>query len=153
MAKAKAIPEGMHTVTAQLRLEGAAQALDLYAKAFGAEERGQRAMDPSGKKVWHAELKIGDSIVFVNDPAPEMGAPAKPAALWLYVDDVDAAFARATGAGLVAKMPPADMFWGDRMCKVDDRFGVEWNIATHVKDLTPEEMKKAEAAFIASMKK
>jgi uncharacterized glyoxalase superfamily protein PhnB len=152
MAKVKAIPEGFHTVTAQLRLDDAAEAIELYRKAFGAEERVPRAMDPSGKKVWHAELKLGDSIVFVNDPAPEMGAPAKAANLWLYVEDVDAAFARATGAGMTAKMPPADMFWGDRMCQVSDRFGMEWNIASHVKDMTPDEMKKAEADFIASMK-
>jgi uncharacterized glyoxalase superfamily protein PhnB len=153
MAKVKAVPEGLHTVTPHLRVDGAAEALELYARALGAEEMPGRALDPSGTKVWHAMVKIGDSMVFVSDAAPEMGAPAKPASLWVYAEDVDGAFARASAAGLKAVMPPMDMFWGDRMAKLEDRWGNEWNLATHVKDMTPEEQKQAADEFVAKMNK
>jgi PhnB protein len=140
MAKVNAIPEGFHTVTPQLSLENAAEAIELYKKAFGAEER-SRAIDPSGKKVWHCELRIGNSPLFVNDVFPEMGGKPFPASMWLYVENVDQAFQRAVAAGCKATMPPADMFWGDRFSKVVDKW-----------DMTPDEMKKAEQAFVASMK-
>ena len=154
MAKAShPIPPGMRTVTAMLAVDGAAEAIDLYARAFGAVELPGRAPDPSGKKIWHAEIRIGDSIVFVNDASPEMGNPARPSALWLCVEDCDAFYARAVAAGLKSEMPPMDMFWGDRHARVSDKFGNAWAIATRVEDLTPEEMKVKEAAFIASMKR
>jgi uncharacterized glyoxalase superfamily protein PhnB len=143
----------MRTVTAMLAVDGAAEAIDLYARAFGAVELPGRAPDPSGKKIWHAEIRIGDSIVFVNDASPEMGNPARPSALWLCVEDCDAFYARAVAAGLKSEMPPMDMFWGDRHARVSDKFGNAWAIATRVEDLTPEEMKVKEAAFIASMKR
>ena len=152
MAKVSAIPDGMHSVTANLTVDGAAEAIAFYARAFGAEEV-TRAMDPSGKKVWHAMLRIGDSIIFVNDAAPEMGAVPMPTKLWIYGDGVDAAFKRATDAGGRAGMPPTDMFWGDRMGQVTDRWGNIWMLAQHIRDLNPAEMKKAEDAFIADMKK
>jgi uncharacterized glyoxalase superfamily protein PhnB len=152
MAKVKAVPEGMHTVTPALALDGAAEAIELYKRAFGAEEI-SRAPDPSGKKLWHAQIRIGSSMVFVNDVFPEMGATAKPSRLYLYLEDVDAAFKRAADAGLTVTMPVADMFWGDRMGGLKDKWGNEWTIATHMKDLTPAEMKQAEDAFVASMKK
>jgi PhnB protein len=153
MAKVKAIPEGMHTVTSQLTLDGAAQAIEFYKKAFGAQEL-SRAMDPTGKKVWHASLRIGDSTIFVNDAMPEMGGPgAQPSRLWLYVEDVDGAYKRATQAGAKALMPPTDMFWGDRYGNVTDAWGNEWGIAQHVRDLSPAEMKKAQDAFVAQMAK
>ncbi len=153
MAKVKALPEGLHSVTPQLRVDGAAEAITMLGAALGAEELPGRALDPSGTKIWHAAIRIGDSVLFVSDAAPEMGAPAKPASLWIYSEDVDAAYARATGAGLKSSMPPMDMFWGDRMAKVEDRWGNEWNLATHVKDLTPEEMKRAGDEFVAKMNK
>lgn len=152
MANVKPVPEGMHTVTPQLVMDGAAEAIELYKKAFGAEEI-DRALDPSGKKIWHAMLRFGDSMVFVNDAFPEMGGAPIKARLFLYLGDVDAAHKRAVDAGLTSVMPPADMFWGDRLCGLLDKWGNAWNIATHVKDMTPEEMQKAGEEFAANMTK
>jgi uncharacterized glyoxalase superfamily protein PhnB len=149
---ARAVPEGMHTVTPVLVVKECAKAIEVWKKAFGAEEL-SRAVDPSGAKVWHAALRIGDSTVFTNDEMPEMGSPATPSRLWLYVENADAAFERATKAGCKPVMPPADMFWGDRMGQVVDSWGNAWTIATHVKDLSPAEMKKAQDEFIAQMQK
>ncbi len=148
----KPIPAGYHTITAQLAIEGAAKAIDFYQKAFGAEVK-DKAIDPSGQKVWHASLQIGDSMLFVNDVFPEMGGTPSHSNLWLYVTDVDASYKRAVDAGATSTTPPADMFWGDRMANLSDPFGQRWTLATHVKDMTPDEMKKAEADFVASMKK
>jgi PhnB protein len=148
----KPIPPGYHTITTQLAIDGAAEAIEFYKKAFGAEQI-DRAVDPSGKKVWHASLRIGDSMLFVNDVFPEMGATPSQTSLWIYVTDCDASCKRATEAGAKATMPPTDMFWGDRMGQVTDPYGQKWTIATHVKDMTPEEMKAAEAAFVAQTKK
>src|SRR5262249_37292873 len=120
-------------------VDGADQAIDFFQRAFGAEVR-MRAPDPSGKKVMHGDLRIGSSVFFVNDVFPEMGGFRQTAALWLYVEGVDAAFDRAVKAGATVKMPPMDMFWGDRMCSVSDPFGNTWNLAQHVKDMTPDEM-------------
>jgi PhnB protein len=152
MAKVKPIPEGLHTITPHIVVEGAADAIAFYQKAFGAEER-MRAPDPSGKKIWHAVLRFGDSSVFINDAFPDMGGGAKTIKLWLYSDNVDGVFARAVEAGAKVNMAPADMFWGDRMAQVSDRWGNEWSLAQHTKDLTPEEMKKAQDDFVAKMKK
>ncbi len=152
MAKVKAVPEGMHTLTAQIAIEGAAEAIDFYKKAFGAEEV-SRAMDPSGAKVWHAALRIGDSQFFINDVFPEMGGGARVATLWIYLDGVDAAFKRAVDAGATVRMPVSDMFWGDRMGSLSDKWGNQWTIAQRVKDMTPEEMKKAGDEFAAQMQK
>ncbi|HJZ83734.1 MAG TPA: VOC family protein [Polyangia bacterium] len=147
---AKAVPEGLHTLTPALTLEGAAEAIEFYKRAFGAVEM-MRAPDPSGKRIWHAVLRIGDSAFFMNDAFPEMGARPSPARLWIYLEGVDAAFKRATDAGAQVKTPVADMFWGDRIGTVIDRWGNEWNIAQHIKDLTPDEIKKAQDAFVAQM--
>ena len=139
---AKPIPDGMHSVTPQLTVEGAADAIEFYKEAFDAVEI-DRAPDPSGKKVWHASIRIGNSVVFVNDAFPEMGgAPAK-VSLWLYGDNVDAAFKRAIDAGAHVKMPLSDMFWGDRMGSVVDRWGNQWTLAQHTKDLSPAELAHA----------
>jgi uncharacterized glyoxalase superfamily protein PhnB len=146
----KPIPEGLHTVTPALTVDGAAEAMAFCQAAFGAEER-SRAMDPSGKKIWHAEVRIGDSVLFFNDTFPEMGATANTTRLWLYFPDVDAAFRRATAAGAKVVMPPADMFWGDRMGVLDDRWGNRWTLAQRVKDLTHEEMDRAGKEFAAEM--
>ena len=149
---AKPIPDGYHTITAQLSIDGADKAIAFYEKAFGAETK-DKAVDPSGKKIWHAELRIGDSIIFANDTMPEMPQTPRQARLWIYTEGVDRAFQRAKDAGLKAAMPPADMFWGDRMAEVHDRWGNQWVLAQHVKDLSPAEMKKAQDDFVASMKK
>jgi PhnB protein len=146
------IPKGYHTITAQLSIDNATQAIEFYVKAFGAEVE-NKAPDPSGKKVWHAALRIGDSMLFVNDVFPEMGGSPSHTGLWLYVKDVDASYKRATDAGAKATNPPADMFWGDRMAHVVDPFGQKWTLATRVKDMTPEEQGKAAEAFAAGMKK
>jgi PhnB protein len=150
---AKPIPEGMHSVTPALAVEGCAEAIETWKKAFGAEELA-RASDPSGKKIWHAALRIGDSTVFCNDYSPEMNAAApRQARLWIYLGGVDSAFERAKGAGLKVVMPPADMFWGDRIAEVHDRWGTQFVLAQHMKDMTPQEMKKAQDDFVAGMKK
>jgi uncharacterized glyoxalase superfamily protein PhnB len=149
---AKAIPEGLHTLTTQLSIDGCDKAIEWFKRAFGAELL-SRAPDPSGQKVWHASLRIGDSVLFVNDVFPNMGGGAETASLWLYSENVDAAWKRAIDAGAKQTMPPADMFWGDRMGSLIDPFGNRWTLAQHIKDLTPEEMKKAQDAFVASMKK
>ncbi len=147
---AKAVPEGMHTLTAQLTIDGCDKAIEWYQKAFGAELVA-RALDPSGKKVWHAMMRIGDSMFFLNDTFPEMGGHAQPASMWIYTDNVDQKWKRAVDAGGKPLMPLADMFWGDRMGTLTDPFGNRWSLAQHMKDLTPEEMDKARDAFVASM--
>jgi uncharacterized glyoxalase superfamily protein PhnB len=152
MAKVKPVPEGFHTVTPAITVEGCAEAIETWKKAFGAEET-TRAPDPSGKKIWHAALRIGDSMIFTSDAAPEMGNQASKTKLWLYLENVDSAFKRAVAAGCTATMQPADMFWGDRMGTVTDRWGNQWTLAQHVKDMTPAEMKKAQDEFVAQMQK
>ena len=143
-------PDGFHAITPQLSVEDAARAMDLYKKAFGAVEVA-RVADPSGKKIWHAVMRIGDSLFFVNDVFPDMGGAPSRAQLWVYVPDVDALYKQAVGAGCTGKMPPADMFWGDRMANLGDAFGQSWTFATMVKEMTPEEQKRAGEEFIKNM--
>jgi PhnB protein len=153
--KVKTIPEGYHTMTAALTVNDAARAIDFYKRAFGAEEK-FRMEGPQGK-IGHAELKIGDSILMLGDEMPGMGnrAPStlggSPVNLFLYVNDVDAAFKRAVDAGAKVDMPLADMFWGDRYGKLTDPFGHTWSMATHKEDVAPEEMKKRADAAMAKM--
>ena len=149
---AKAIPQGMHTVTPSITVDGCTDAIEIWKKAFGAEEL-SRAPDPTGKKIWHAALRIGDSTIFTSDAAPEMGNDPWKTRLWLYFENVDSAFKRATGAGLKATMPPTDMFWGDRFGKFKDPFGHEWSVATTKEQLSPEEMKRRGEAFAKQMRK
>jgi PhnB protein len=151
MAKAKrAVPEGYSTVTPSLVLDDAAAAIAWYGKALGAEEL-NRSSGPDGK-IMHAELKIGDSRLMLNDAvmglksAKDLGG--SPASLWLYVDDCDALFNRAVAAGAAVMMPMGDMFWGDRFGAVIDPFGYRWSIATHKEDLSPAEIKEREAAWM-----
>ena len=149
MAKAKSpIPEGFHTVTPQLILDNAAQAIDWYKKALGAEEV-SRAIGPDGK-IMHAELKIGNSHIMVNDAMGGAKGPkafgGSPMSLWVYVEDCDALFNRAVGAGAKVEPGPmgqiSDQFWGDRCGTINDPQGYRWTIATHKEDLTPQEMKQ-----------
>src|SRR5258706_2892383 len=151
MAKAKhAVPEGHHTVTPQLTLDNAVQAIDWYKKAFGMEEVA-RAVGPDGK-VMHAELRIGDSRIMMNDAMMGGKGPktigGSPMSLWIYVEDCDALFNRAVGAGAEVRMAVADQFWGDRTGNLTDPHGYSWTIATHKEDLTPEEIKQRQDEFM-----
>jgi PhnB protein len=150
---AKAIPDGYHTVTPSLVVRGAARAIELYKKAFGAQER-MRMASPDGAAIMHAELSIGDSTIMLSDEQPQMNCVGPQTlggttgALFLYVPDVDGAFKRATDAGCTVLMPVTDMFWGDRFGQVEDPFGHRWGLATHKEDLTPEEIgRRAREAF------
>ena len=143
----KPIPEGYRTITATLSIDGAAQAIEFYKKAFSAEERG-RFMTPDNTRLMHGEIKIGDSIVMLGEENPQKGCPgpqslgATTVSLFLYVPDADRVFNQALAAGAKSVMPVADMFWSDRAGTVSDPFGHQWTIATHVEDVAPEEMKR-----------
>jgi len=140
---AKAIPEGYYTVTPHLVVKDAGGAIEFYKKAFGAEEVFR--MPGPGGKVMHAELKIGNSHVMINDEMPDYGAlgpqsiGGTPVTLHLYVNDVDSTFKRAISAGGKEEMAVADMFWGDRYGKLVDPYGHKWSVATHKEDVSPEE--------------
>lgn len=151
------VPQGCHTVNVHLSLKGAGDAIDFYKKAFGAEEILRLAM-PDGQTIMHAEIRIGDCTVMLAEDMPMNPGVASPQALGgtsvcilLYVDDADAWFQRAVDAGCEANMPVSDMFWGDRYGMVTCPFGHRWEIATHTKDLTPEEIGKAAQEFFSSM--
>ena len=147
MTKIKPIPDGMHTVTPHLVCAGASDAIEFYKKAFNAVEEG-RLPGPQGK-LMHAMIRINGSAVMLVDEFPEWGSFGPKAlkgssvTIHLYVEDVDAAVARAVGAGAKITMPLEDMFWGDRYCKLEDPFGHHWSIATHVRDVSPDEMREA----------
>lgn len=151
----KHVPEGYHTVTPSLILSNAAEAIEYYKKALGATE--VMRMPAPGGKIGHAEIKIGDSLIFLSDEWPNMGGKspqtlgAYTGGLYLYVPDVDSAFDRAIKAGGKAGMPVQDMFWGDRMGSFTDPFGHQWTLATHVKDLSPEQMEEGAKAFQKQM--
>jgi uncharacterized glyoxalase superfamily protein PhnB len=154
MSKAvSTIPQGSRAVTPYLIIQDAARAIDFYKAAFGAEEL-CRMPGPDGHRIMHAELKFGDSQFFLCDEFPSMGARSPkalggtPVSIHLYTEDVDALHDRAVKAGATSKMPPANMFWGDRFAKLTDPFGHEWALSTHVEDVSPEEMgRRAEAEF------
>jgi PhnB protein len=154
MAKAaKPVPEGYHTLTPQLVLDNAAQTIDWYKKAFGAEEV-SRSAGPDGK-IMYAELTIGDSRFMVNDPVMGSKGPqafgGSPASLWLYVENSDALFNRAVAAGAKVQMPLGDQFWGDRGGAVSDPSGYTWWIATRKEDLTTPEIRKRAEEFFKQM--
>src|SRR3954468_5923316 len=154
MAQAKSpVPEGFHTITPHLIFDNAAEAIEWYKKALGAEEK-SRAIGPDGK-IMHAELQIGNSRIMLND-AMGGGKSAKtlggsPVSLWVYVPQCDIVFNRAVGAGAVVPEGPmgkmADQFWGDRCGALVDPFGYHWTIATRKEDLTREEMDRRAAEF------
>ncbi|HYX65033.1 MAG TPA: VOC family protein [Burkholderiales bacterium] len=144
---AKSTPEGMHSVTPHLVCAGAAQAIDFYKQAFGATELA-RLPGPQGK-IMHAAVRIGDSTVMLADEMPEYGSlgpkslKGSPVTIHLYVPDADAFVARAAKAGAKVTMPVAEQFWGDRYGRIEDPFGHHWSVATHVRDVSGEEMKQA----------
>jgi PhnB protein len=151
----KPIPDGYHTVTPYLAVEDAAAATDYYKQVFGAKERVR--MDAPDGKIGHAELEIGDSLVMLADALPQFStrAPtevgATTASIFLYVEDVDAVVKGAVDAGATVLMEVADQFWGDRFGTVQDPFGHQWSVATHVEDVPPEEIEeRAKAAMAAA---
>jgi PhnB protein len=147
----KAIPDGYYSLTPYLVCKGAAKAIDYYTRVFGAQEIVR--MPGPGGQIMHAEVKIGNSMLMLSDENKERGALSPetiggtPASIMFYTDDVDAVYNRAVSAGAKGEMPPADMFWGDRMGNLVDPFGHKWAIATHKEDVTPDEMQKRMAAI------
>jgi len=142
----KPVPDGYHTATPYLIVDGGATAIEFYQRAFGAKEI-MRVPAPGGK-VGHAEIKIGHSVIMLADEAPEMDARSpksyggSPVSILLYVADVDTQFAQAVAAGGTATRPVADQFYGDRSGSLKDPFGHTWHISTHKEDVSPEEIKK-----------
>lgn len=141
--KVTPIPKGYNSVTPYLILSQAAKAIEFYKKVFGAKER--MRMEYSGK-IGHAELKIGDSVIMLADECPEKGAISPKGSagvcIHLYVKDVDAVFKKAVSAGGKVLREVNNMFYGDRSGGIEDPFGHQWNIATHVENVTPAKLKK-----------
>jgi PhnB protein len=152
---AKPIPEGYHALTPSVAVERAAEAIEFYKRAFGAAER--MRMPGPGDTIAHAELEIGDSVLMLSDPFPQ--STVKPpkqlggttVGIFLYVEDVDEVVQQAVDAGAIVTMPVEDQFWGDRFGVVADPFGHQWMIATHVEDVSPEEMAERGKQAMASM--
>ena len=147
MNKVKGVPENLTAVTPHLVVAGAAQAIDWYAKAFGATEE-MRMPAPDGR-LMHACVRINGAAIFLVDEMKEWGAigpkalKGSPVTIHLMVEDVDAVFDRAVKAGATVTMPVADQFWGDRYGCLEDPYGHKWSVATHVRDVSPEEMQAA----------
>jgi len=143
------IPEGFSTVTPTLVCSDASKAIDLYTKALGAKEVYRMACPTSGK-IMHACIQIGSSKIFLADASPEAGCGTPTASnFYVYINDVDATFSQAKQAGLKETSAPQDMFWGDRVGNVKDQFGNSWTLATHVRDVSPQEMEEAKKKFAA----
>jgi uncharacterized glyoxalase superfamily protein PhnB len=152
----KPIPEGYHSVTPMFMFKDARKAIDFYKRAFGAQEN-YVMPGPDGKGVMHAEMRIGNSIIMLGEEHPQEPCQSaetlggSPVSFYLYLEDVDAAFKVAVAAGAEARLPVQEMFWGDRMGSVQDPFGYSWSLATHSRDLTPEEVRQGAQAFFARM--
>jgi PhnB protein len=150
----KPIPDGYHTATPYLIVDGAAKALDYYKNAFGAHEMFR--MPGPNNKIMHAEIKIGDSVIMLADEFPQMGhrgplaLGGSPVSIMLYVNDVDVTFKKAISSGGKELRPVENQFYGDRSGMLTDPFGHVWNVATHVEDVSPEEMKKRTEAMAHS---
>lgn len=151
------IPPGFHTLTPHLTVRNASEALEFYKKAFGAEVLHVSHM-PDGR-VMHASIRVGDSMLMLNDEMPEHGALSplstggSGVTLHIYTENVDDSFARAVSAGATVKMPLADQFWGDRYGLVSDPYGFQWSLATHVRELSPHEMEREQEKVFSAMKK
>jgi PhnB protein len=150
------IPEGYHSITPSLTCREAARAIEFYKNVFDATVIA--SIPGPGGSIGHAELRIGDSVIFVADEFPGMSAAPSssgPASsyLFLYTEEVDAVFNRAIAAGCRSEMPVQNMFWGDRYGKFTDPFGHHWGVATHVENVSPEEMTRRSAEFAAQMAK
>ena len=152
VSKVEPIPKGYHTITPSIIVHDGAAAIEFYKKGFDAKEKG-RSLGPGGK-IWHAELQIGDSRVFLMDEFPEMGANSarrigdSPGSIWLYVKDVDKLYHRAVGAGASSVMEPRIEFWGDRRAGIEDPFGHTWYIASRKENVSSREMEKRRLAAV-----
>jgi uncharacterized glyoxalase superfamily protein PhnB len=146
-SQVKPIPDGMHTVTPHLVCAGAVDALEFYKRAFNAVEI-SRLPGPGGK-LMHAMIRIGDSPIMLVDEFPDWGSfgpkslKGSSVTIHLQVEDVDAVVKQAVTAGAKITLPLEEMFWGDRYCQLEDPFGHRWSVATHVRDVSPEEMQQA----------
>jgi len=146
-SKEKPVPDGMHAVTPHLTCAGAADAIEFYKKAFNAVEI-KRMPGPQGK-LMHALIRIGDSAVMLADEFTDWGSfgpkslHGSPVTIHIYVEDVDALVERAVAAGAKITMPLEDTFWGDRYGKLEDPFGHHWSVATHLRDMSSEDMQQA----------
>ena len=144
----KPIPDGYNSLTPTLTVRGAANAIEFYKKAFAAQEI-MRFPGLDGKTIMHAELKIGNSKIMLNDEIPQMNCLSPQSVggassgIFLYVEDADSVFNKAVSSGAKITMPIMDAFWGDRCGQIEDPFGHKWTISTHKKDMTPEEISKA----------
>ena len=152
--KVKAIPEGFHTLTPHITLRDAKGAIEFYKKALNAQVI-NLSNTPDGK-VMHATLKIGDSMIMLNDEFPELGghAPRSEAfgfTIHVYTDDVDRLFTQAVAAGAVVKMPLMDQFWGDRYGAIVDPYGFQWSLGKHLRDVSTEELERAQAEMTKQM--
>jgi PhnB protein len=152
----RAVPEGYHTVTPYLTCKSSAAAIDFYKSVFGAKEI-MRMVGPDGK-IGHAELKIGDSHIFLADEFPGMNVAPTPGVknacgLFVYLENVDDTFKRAVAAGATVDMPLANQFWGDRYGKLTDPFGHNWGLSQHVEDVAPDEMERRSKEWQAKMAK
>jgi PhnB protein len=150
--RVKPIPEGFHAITPHLIVKGAAAYVDFLKRAFGGVE--ELRMPGPGGRLMHVRIRVGDSCLMLGDHFPEFGAPAFveghwPFVLHLYVADADKTFAQAVAAGCTVTMPLSDQFWGDRYGHLRDPFGFAWAIATHIENLTPEEMHTRQEAMFA----
>ena len=152
----KAIPEGYHSVTPMFMFKDCRRAIDFYKAAFGAVER-YVMPGPDGNGVMHAEVMVGDSIVMMGDESLMQGCRSaesmggSPISFYLYVENVDSAFRRAVEAGAKVEMEVQEMFWGDRAGSVNDPFGYNWMLATHTRDLSPEEIAAGAKEAFAEM--
>lgn len=151
MADVKPIPDDYPRVIPYLSVDGAGAAIDFYTAVFDATER-MRMPGPDGK-IGHAELEFGDSMVMLADAFPDMGGQTPkglggtPVTVMVYVENVDAVFARAVAAGATVEREVGDQFYGDRAGQFVDPFGHKWFVATHVEDVSPEEMEQRAAAM------
>ena len=151
----KPIPEGYHSVTPYLIVDDAAEAIDFYKQAFGAEEKFRL---PMGDRIGHAEIKIGDSFIMLADEFPDMGHLGPKArggttvSLMVYVPDVDSAFKTALDAGAKQERPVENQFWGDKLGTLTDPFGHKWSLATHVEEVSESELGKRFEEWSAKQK-
>ena len=152
---AKPIPEGYHSVTPYLIVDNAAEAIEFYKRAFGAEEKYRL---PMGDRIGHAEIKVGDSFIMLADEFPDMGHLGPRArggttvSLMIYLPDVDTAFKKAIDAGATELRPLENQFWGDRMGTLTDPFGHVWSLATHVEEVAPDEIERRMQQFSKGQK-
>ena len=156
MSAVRAVPEGFHTITPSIVCKNAAKAIDFYKEVFHAKEI-HRMAGPGGS-IGHAELEFGDSRLMLSDEFPGMAAAPGPNApppsyLFVYTDNVDALFDRAVKAGAKVEMPLQNQFWGDRYGKIQDPFGHRWGLAQHIEEVSPAEMERRSAAWVAQMSK